>query len=48
MKTSFQFLAVLLFLSSFSFGQKISTKIDSIIQDNYKKNPGVGISVGFI
>ncbi|MGG1921824.1 MULTISPECIES: serine hydrolase [Chryseobacterium] len=48
MKTSFQFLAVLLFLSSFSFGQKFSAKIDSIIQDNYKKNPEVGISVGFI
>lgn len=48
MKTTFQFLAVLLFISSFSFGQNISKKIDSIIQDNYKKNPEVGISVGFI
>lgn len=48
MKTSFSLLAVLLFISSFSFGQKFSTKIDSIIQDNYKKNPNVGISVGFI
>lgn len=48
MKTSFQFLALLLFLSSFSFGQKFSAKVDSIIQDNYKKNPEVGISVGFI
>ncbi|MDR6458779.1 CubicO group peptidase (beta-lactamase class C family) [Chryseobacterium vietnamense] len=48
MKTSFQFLAVLLFLSSFTFGQKKSAKIDSIIQDNYKKSPEVGISVGFI
>lgn len=48
MKTSFQFLAVLLFLSTFSFGQKISTKIDSVIRDNYKNNPEIGISVGFI
>lgn len=48
MKTSFSLLAVFLFISSFSFGQKFSTKIDSIIQDNYKKNPNVGISVGFI
>ncbi|WP_228413995.1 serine hydrolase domain-containing protein [Chryseobacterium sp. CH21] len=48
MKTSFSLLALFLFISSFSFGQKFSTKIDSIIQDNYKKNPGVGISFGFI
>lgn len=48
MKTSLPFLAGLLFLSSFTFGQKFSTKIDSIIQDNYKKDPTVGISVGFI
>ncbi|KFF10999.1 beta-lactamase [Chryseobacterium soli] len=48
MKTSLQLLAVLLLISSFSFGQNISQKIDSIIQDNYRKNPDVGISVGFI
>ncbi|MFP3597193.1 serine hydrolase domain-containing protein [Chryseobacterium sp. SIMBA_029] len=48
MKTSLQLLAVLLLISSFSFGQNISRKIDSIIQDNYRKNPDVGISVGFI
>ncbi|SDJ15388.1 serine hydrolase domain-containing protein [Chryseobacterium jejuense] len=48
MKTSSKFLAVLLFASSFSFGQNITQKIDSIISDNYKKNPEVGISVGFI
>lgn len=48
MKTSSKFLAALLFISSFSFGQNISKKIDSIINDNYKKNPEVGISVGFI
>lgn len=48
MKTSLQLLAVLLLISSFSFGQNISQKIDSIIHDNYRKNPGVGISVGFI
>lgn len=47
MKTSITFLAALL-ISSFSFGQDINKKIDSIITDNYKKNPGVGISVGFI
>jgi len=47
MKTSITFLAALL-ISSFSFGQNITKKIDSIINDNYKKNPEVGISVGFI
>ncbi|QSB25099.1 serine hydrolase [Flavobacterium sp. CLA17] len=48
MKTSLQFLAVLLSVSTFSFGQDITKKIDSIIKDNYQKNPNVGISVGFI
>ncbi|WP_068942802.1 serine hydrolase domain-containing protein [Chryseobacterium timonianum] len=48
MKTSFTFFAVLLFISSFSFGQDISQKIDSIIKDNYQKNPNISISVGFI
>lgn len=48
MKISLQLLAILLLLSSFSFGQNISQKIDSVIQDNYRKNPDVGISVGFI
>lgn len=48
MKTSSKFFAALLFISSFSFGQNITKKIDSIISDNYKKNPEVGISVGFI
>ncbi|AZB01770.1 class A beta-lactamase-related serine hydrolase [Chryseobacterium joostei] len=48
MKTSFTFLAVLLLISSFSFGQDFSKKIDSIVKDNYQKNPDVGISVGFI
>lgn len=48
MKTSSKFLAIALFVSSFSFGQNVSQKIDSIINDNYKKNPEVGISVGFI
>lgn len=48
MKTSLKFLAALLLVSNFSFGQDISKKIDSIINDNYKKNPDVGISVGFI
>ncbi len=48
MKTSLKFLAGLLLVSHFSFGQDFSQKIDSIIKDNYKKNPDVGISVGFI
>ena len=48
MKTTVKFLAVLLVVSNFSFGQDISRKIDSIIKDSYKKNPNVGISVGFI
>ncbi|WP_184549248.1 serine hydrolase domain-containing protein [Mucilaginibacter sp. FT3.2] len=48
MKTSFKLLAALLFSSTFSFGQDISKKIDSLIKANYKKNPDVGISVGFI
>lgn len=48
MKTSFKFLTALLFISSFSFGQNFSKKIDSIIADNFQKNPDVGISVGFI
>lgn len=48
MKTSLKFLAALLLLSNFCFGQEFSKKIDSIIKDNYNKNPEVGISVGFI
>jgi CubicO group peptidase (beta-lactamase class C family) len=48
MKTSLQLLAILVLTSTFSFGQDISKKIDSIIKDNYQKNPEVGISVGFI
>ncbi|WP_160138731.1 serine hydrolase domain-containing protein [Chryseobacterium sp. c4a] len=48
MKTSFTFFAVLLLISSFSFGQDITKKIDSIIKDNYQKNPDVSISVGFV
>jgi CubicO group peptidase (beta-lactamase class C family) len=48
MKTSVKFLAVLLLTSTFSFGQDVTKKIDSIIKDNYQKNPAVGISVGFI
>jgi len=48
MKTSLKFLAGLLLISSFSFGQDLSKKIDSIIKDSYQKNPDVGISVGFI
>ena len=48
MKTSLNFLAALLVTSTFSFGQDFTRKIDSIIKDNYQKNPNVGISVGFI
>lgn len=45
---SLHFLVALLLVSTISFGQDITRKIDSIIKDNYQKNPGVGISVGFI
>lgn len=48
MNFSSTFLVVLLFISNFSFGQGIFKKIDSIINDNYQKNPEVGISVGFV
>ncbi|MNU19370.1 Beta-lactamase [compost metagenome] len=48
MKTSFTFLAVALLICNFTFGQDFTKKIDSIIKDNYQKNPDVGISVGFI
>ncbi|MEE1945838.1 serine hydrolase domain-containing protein [Pedobacter sp. KR3-3] len=48
MKTPFKFLATLLLISNFAFGQSITKKIDSIVNANYKKNPDVGISVGFI
>ena len=48
MKTSLKFLTGLLLTSTISFGQDNTRKIDSIIKDNYKKNPDVGISVGFI
>lgn len=48
MKTSLKFLAALVLVSTFSFGQDFSKKIDSIIKDNYQKNPEVGISVGFV
>lgn len=48
MKTSLKFLAALLLISTFSFGQDISRRIDSIIKDNYQRNPEIGISVGFI
>ncbi|KIQ22747.1 beta-lactamase [Flavobacterium sp. MEB061] len=48
MKTSLNFLTAVLLISTFSFGQNFTNKIDSIIKDNYQKNPNVGISVGFI
>lgn len=48
MRTSLQFVTALLFIGNISFGQDIAQKIDSIVQDNYRKNPNVGISVGFI
>jgi CubicO group peptidase (beta-lactamase class C family) len=48
MKTALKFLAALLLIGNFSFGQGTSQTIDSIIRDSYNKNPRVGISVGFI
>ena len=48
MKTSIKIFAALLFISTFTFGQDFSKKIDSIIKANYQKNPDLGISVGFI
>ena len=48
MKTSLKILAVLLLICNFSFGQDFSKKIDSIVNENYQKNPDIGISVGFI
>jgi len=48
MKNSLKFLAFLLFVTTFSFGQDFSKKIDSIVKVNYEKNPDVGISVGII
>jgi CubicO group peptidase (beta-lactamase class C family) len=48
MKTSLKFLAAAVLVSSFSFGQDITKKIDSIIKDSYQKNPDVSISVGFV
>ena len=48
MKTPLKFLAALLVTTTFSFAQDFTRKIDSIIKDNYQKNPDVGISVGFV
>lgn len=48
MKTPLKFLAGLLLISTFSFGQDITKKIDSIVKDNHEKNPDIGISIGFI
>jgi CubicO group peptidase (beta-lactamase class C family) len=48
MKTSLKFLAALLVISHFSFGQDITKKIDSIVKANYQKNPNIGMSIGFI
>ncbi len=48
MKTPLKFLAALVLISTFSFGQDLSKQIDSIIKDSYQNNPDVGISVGFI
>lgn len=48
MKTFLKTLIALVLINNFSFGQNIPTKIDSIIKENYKNNPDVGISVGFI
>ncbi|MBB2148208.1 serine hydrolase domain-containing protein [Pedobacter gandavensis] len=48
MKTSLKFFAALLLISNISFAQEIPTRIDSLIKANYKKNPEIGISLGFI
>lgn len=48
MKTSLKFLPLLLLLSTYSFGQEIPRKIDSIIKIYHQKNPEVSISLGFI
>ncbi len=48
MKNSFKILTVLILTTNFSFGQKNSRKIDSIIKNNYLNNPEVGVSIGFI
>ncbi|MGF1923860.1 MAG: serine hydrolase domain-containing protein [Bacteroidia bacterium] len=47
MKNSLTLLAALL-ISSSSFAQHITKRIDSVIADNFNKNPNVGISVGFV
>lgn len=48
MKTSLKFLTALLLIGNFSFAQDIPTRIDSLISANYKRNPEIGISLGFI
>lgn len=48
MKTFLKTLIALVLISNSSFGQNIPIKIDSIIKENFKNNPDVGISVGFI
>lgn len=48
MKKSLKILAVLVLISNFSLGQKITQKIDSIIKNNYQNYPEVGVSVGFV
>ncbi|BAO76406.1 serine hydrolase domain-containing protein [Winogradskyella sp. PG-2] len=48
MKDSIKNLILLILISSFSFGQEISQKIDSLVKNNYLNNPEVGISIGFI
>ena len=47
MKTTVKLIVALL-ITNISFGQGFSKKIDSIIKDSYRKNPNIGLSVGFI
>lgn len=47
MKTTVKLIVALL-ITNISFGQDFSKKIDSIIKDSYRKNPNIGLSVGFI
>lgn len=48
MKNPIPLFAFFLLLTTISFGQDITQKIDSIVQEVYLKYPEVGISIGFI
>lgn len=48
MKKSIQLLTVLFLWTTFSYGQDMYKKIDSIINTSHQLNPEVGFSIGFI